>query len=69
MDKEGPYSVEIDDEGCEKCQDGRTWTVIRPDGVALGTSWADEEEAEYMAEMMNMAYKAGQESLEEKKGA
>ena len=51
-----PYKVVQDEAGCEKCQAGSTWTVEDPDGVCIGTSYINKEDAEYMAEMMNGAY-------------
>ena len=51
-----PYFLEVDDNGCCKCGAGRTWTIVRPDGVAMGRSWSDDEEASYICELLNDAY-------------
>jgi hypothetical protein len=56
------YRVEVDTEGCAHCAGNRTWTIVGPDGVAIGSSWGDEEFAGDVADLMNMAYDAGKES-------
>lgn len=58
--KELPYFVEVDSNGCGHCGAGRTYTVIGPDGVAAGTSWENEEDADAYADAMNEAYAHGQ---------
>lgn len=57
-----PYKVECDDNGCEKCACGRTWTIVDTDGNGGSTSYGNQEEAEYIAEMLNVAYEKGAES-------
>lgn len=56
-----PYFVEVDRNGCPKCGAGRMWTVIGPDGAAIGESWSAEEPAQDMADEKNDAYDAGME--------
>ena len=60
-DKE-PYLVKVDDQVCKYCGHGKTWTVVGPDGYAIGTSYSDEEEAGYIAELLNGAYQSGMEA-------
>lgn len=49
--------------GCRFCGHGKYWTVIYTDEqgevVEIGTSWADEEMAEDVCDLMNMAHDAG----------
>lgn len=60
MDETGKaYNVEIDDDGCRHCTAGRTWIVVGPDGLGGGTTYGQQEDAEEIAELMNMAYEAG----------
>lgn len=62
------YRVEIADgaTGCEKCGHDAMWTVVwtEPNGEScqIGTSWGDEELAEDVCDLMNMAYEAGKET-------
>ena len=54
-------------DGCFACKQGRFWTVIyfldgEDEGTEIGTSWADEETAQDVCDLMNMAYDAGTES-------
>ena len=58
-----PYVVEIDSPGCESCDEGKTWTVVGPDGVAESESWYDEEVAAHFADRMNAAFRAGRAAL------
>ena len=58
-----PYFVEVNNNGCSKCGHDRTWDVIDPDGFALDRSWEDEEEADWIAEILNEAYKMGERSM------
>jgi hypothetical protein len=53
------YFVEVDENGCSKCCNGRTWTIIGPDGDGVGKSFHDEEYAEEISEMLNRAYYFG----------
>ena len=60
---EGPYRVEKDKEGCQRCGAGFTWTVVDyAADTAVGVSYDDREVAEELADHMNMAYLAGVES-------
>jgi hypothetical protein len=54
-----PYFIEVDSGGCERCAGGKTWTVIGPDGVAIGQSWEDEDHAADVADLMNQAFWQG----------
>lgn len=57
-----PYFVEVDQNGCEKCGSGRTWSVVGPDGSALGISYGYEEDADEMAEALNESFDAGRKA-------
>jgi len=59
--EEAAYQIEVDDPGCAGCGARRAWTITGPDGVAIGTSWLDEECAQDICDLMNMAYDAGTE--------
>lgn len=50
-----PYTVEVEQNGCERCGSGREWVVVGPDGIALGQTWSDKNEADELAERMNEA--------------
>jgi len=57
---EPAYKVEKDDtKACRDCGHGTYWDVIGPGDVALGHSFSDPEEAEWIAAMMSVAYEAG----------
>lgn len=49
------YTVEVDVGGCEHCGAGKTWTVMQPDGVAIGRSFHDRDGAEDLCELLNAA--------------
>lgn len=38
---------------------GKTWTVVGPDGVAIGQSWENEGDAADVADLMNQAFLTG----------
>jgi hypothetical protein len=59
------YKVEIDDSrACDHCSSGAYWDIVGPDGVALGRSFGDPEDAEDVAEDLNRAREAAiRESL------
>ena len=59
-----PYFIEVDVNGCEHCSGGRMWTVVGPGDIGIGQSWGDEEHAQDIADLMNMAFDAGRESDE-----
>lgn len=61
-----PYFIERDQAGCSKCGDGRSWAVICPDGSQLSQSWVDEDDAAYIAEILNDAFLWGQSSKRKK---
>lgn len=54
------YTVEVENNGCERCGHGKLWVVVDPDGIAGGTSYSNEEEAADIAGMLNDALKRGQ---------
>jgi len=54
-----PYFVEPSGDGCSQCGHDRHWDVVGPDGVALGTSFGDMEEAEDIADWMSRAWSRG----------
>lgn len=57
--------VSADSPGCRFCGAGKYWTVIytESDGeiVEIGTCWADQELAQDICDLMNMAFDAGTE--------
>jgi hypothetical protein len=65
-DEKKPYVLEIDNEGCTKCGEGRTWTIVDLDGFSIGQSWGGceaEVDAEEMAGLLNSVYEKGQASM------
>lgn len=54
-----PYRIDIDQQGCQTCNAGRTYTIVGPDGVALGRSWDDMNEALEWCDELNAAYNSG----------
>ena len=62
--RNGPaYVVIIDQDGCKECGHGRTFQVVGPDEVALGTTWEDLESAQEMAYELNAAYMLGENGI------
>lgn len=57
--EDNPYFIEVCNNGCPHCGAGRTWNIVRPDGMALSVSYGDEEEASDLAEWLNDAYARG----------
>lgn len=60
------YRVALADghDGCERCGSNRMWTVISGEGddaIEIGTSWGDQELAEDVCDLMNMAFREGVE--------
>lgn len=51
-----PYRIEVDEERCQHCLRGATWNVIGPDGIALGVSYMEEDDAQDMATMLTNAH-------------
>ena len=54
-------------EGCKECKAGTFWTIVYTapgddELTEIGTSWADEELAQDICDLMNMAFDAGVES-------
>lgn len=66
---EEPYFVEIDNIGCATCGARKTWGVVGPDGVMLSSTWEDEEQAAWIAEILNDAYAKGKANRKSRKGA
>lgn len=55
-----PYKVEEERPGCQSCGEGRLLMVVGPDGVGVGgRMFADREDADDLAELLNRAYLAG----------
>ena len=59
--EELPYFVELDTLGCSKCGAGKMWRVVGPDGVSYSVTYADEEDADSLCDMLNDAYSAGRQ--------
>ena len=57
--EETPYFVEVDDNGCRTCGQGRNWVVVDPDGIRGSTSYGLQEDAEDLAEDLNRAFNRG----------
>lgn len=53
------YRIEEAGTECPACQKGATWDVIGPDDVALGVTYGDYGDADYMARELNNAYEQG----------
>lgn len=60
-----PYRVEgsLDHKFCTKCKRGVIWEVLTPEGEYLSQSWEDKDEAEWMCDQLNTAYRLGEESM------
>ena len=58
--RDEPYTVIVDDKPCKHCDNGMTWTIEGPDGIAIGRSFYDKEDAEDLADDMNHAFGEGQ---------
>ena len=58
-----PYTVEVDNNGCEKCGTGRTWVVVYhaglPDEIGDSCSYGNPDEPEHLADALNEAYERG----------
>ena len=60
MSDQLPYRVEVNAErGCVTCGHGYMFEVVGPDETALGQSWGDRGDAQYMADCLNAAYELG----------
>lgn len=61
------YRVVADDsyEPCKHCGSGTWWTIESNEGVGIGTSWGDAEQANDICDLMNMAYDAGLEGRDD----
>ena len=61
---EGPFIVESEGRGSDKCGAGEFWNVVfKPEDVALSTAYGDKEEAEDLAEDLNNAFRKGVSSV------
>ena len=49
------YHVEEYDEGCPYCHRGKTWCIVDWRGVASGTTYSQEIDAEEHADELNSA--------------
>jgi predicted regulator of Ras-like GTPase activity (Roadblock/LC7/MglB family) len=58
MSEHDAYAVEVDQLGCKTCGHGRTWTVVGPDGVAIGQSFEDHADAEDLAALLSHVHDA-----------
>lgn len=50
---------------CNHCHRGSFWTIAHKENgeeIGIGQSWGDQEVAQDICDLMNMAYDAGQES-------
>lgn len=66
--KEEPYRVIVDDshKSCTQCGEGKFWTVVHgrgEDEFGIGTSWGDEELANDVCDLMNMALDRGRDEV------
>jgi hypothetical protein len=59
-EKDAPYFIEVDQNGCSKCGEGRSYRVIGPVRDE-STSYAEEEDAQAVADSLNEAYELGQQ--------
>lgn len=59
-------------EGCAHCGHGKHWTIVSGEGdaeIGIGTAWGDQELAQDICELMNMAFDAGEEQSQKLKAA
>jgi hypothetical protein len=56
---DGPYSVRVAGVGCRHCGAGVRWTIINPDGVAIGDAYDRASHAYDMADRLNWAFARG----------
>jgi hypothetical protein len=56
------YRVEAESTPCAHCGNGGTWNVVGPDDMALGIIFTVQEDADDVAEQMNIAFDAGRQS-------
>jgi hypothetical protein len=61
--KSDAYFVEQADAGCERCCAGRTYAIVGPDGVGLGRTWDDADEAAVLAASLTEAFNLGKDSI------
>ena len=61
-----PYRAIRETEPCKRCGEGETWTVMGPEDICIGQSWAGENaecNAEECAQELNAAFDAGRRSV------
>jgi hypothetical protein len=64
-DQQDFYRVVAEPGGCEHCGHEKLWTIVHDENgeeVGEGSSWGDQEHAQDICDLMNMAYDRGQES-------
>lgn len=61
FDSAPAFRVEVDKKGCEHCDAGTQYIVVDPRGVGGSQTYEDREEAENMAELLQMTYDAGRD--------
>jgi hypothetical protein len=59
MGKNEPYFIKIGFRVESLILQRKSWDVVGPNGGALGKSWSDEDEAAWIAKMLNEAYALG----------
>lgn len=56
------YQVEVEKNGCEHCGEGKMWVIVA-NGIAGGTSYANEDEAVELCDQLNDAFELGRASV------
>lgn len=56
------YQVEVEKNGCERCGKGKMWVIVA-NGIAGGTSYANEDEAVELCDQLNDAFELGRASI------
>jgi hypothetical protein len=50
------------DKGCSKCSNGKTFTILYPNGTEHGESFGKQSDAQDLADELNKAYELGRQS-------
>ena len=58
-----PYEVIEDEEECQRCGSGQTWTIRQPDGVCIGSTFIEEADADELCQLLNHAFHLGQQNV------
>lgn len=61
-DRDEPFVVKLDSQGCATCGGGAEYSIVGPDGIALSETWSGEEgkeEADHRCAELNEAFDAG----------